>query len=114
VRRRGERSVLITDAARSQAEQLRSRERRYITMMLLRAVCVVVFAVLVGTRPPLLWLWLPLTGIAAVVLPWLAVILANDGPPKEKHRLGHRGAGPTPPRSLPAQQSAHRTIDAEP
>jgi hypothetical protein len=106
--------VLITDAARSQAEQLRSRERRYVTMMLVRAGCVVVFAVLVGTRPPLLWLWLTLTGIAAVVLPWLAVILANDGPPKDKHRLGHRRVGPTPPRSLPAQPPPHRTIDAEP
>lgn len=115
MRRRGERSVLITDAARSQAEQLRSRERRYVTMMLVRAVCVVVFAVLVGTRPPLLWLWLTLTGIAAVVLPWLAVILANDGPPKEKHRLGHRReVDPTPPRSLPTQPPAHRTIDVEP
>ena len=62
MRRPGERPVLITNAARSQDEQLRSRERRYVAMMLIRAVCVVVFAVLVGTRPPLLWLWLALTG----------------------------------------------------
>jgi DUF3099 family protein len=118
VRQRGERSVLITDAARSQAEQLRSRERRYVLMMLTRAVCVVVFAVLVGTRPPLLWLWLTLTGVAAVLLPWLAVLLANDAPPKEKHRIRRPGTPGrpelAPPRSLPAQASAHRTIDVEP
>jgi hypothetical protein len=114
VRRPGERPVLITSAARSQAEQLRSRERRYVAMMLIRAVCVIVFAVLVGTRPPLLWLWLVLTGVAAVVIPWLAVILANDGPPKDKHRLGHhRQKVEEPQQSLPAQPAPHKTIDAE-
>jgi sterol desaturase/sphingolipid hydroxylase (fatty acid hydroxylase superfamily) len=117
VRRPGERPVLITNAARSQAEQLRSRERRYVAMMLIRAVCVIVFAVLVGTRPPLLWLWLVLTGVAAVVIPWLAVILANDGPPKDKHRLAHHRQKTEPPQqSLPAQAqpAPHKTIDAEP
>jgi sterol desaturase/sphingolipid hydroxylase (fatty acid hydroxylase superfamily) len=117
VRRPGERPVLITNAARSQAEQLRSRERRYVAMMLIRAVCVIVFAVLVGTRPPLLWLWLVLTGVAAVVIPWLAVILANDGPPKDKHRLAHhRQQTEQSQQSLPAQAppAPHKTIDAEP
>lgn len=116
MRRPGERPVLITNASRSQAEQLRSRERRYVAMMLIRAVCVIVFAVLVGTRPPLLWLWLVLTGVAAVVIPWLAVILANDGPPKDKHRLAahHRQKTEEPQQSLPAQPAPHKTIDAEP
>jgi sterol desaturase/sphingolipid hydroxylase (fatty acid hydroxylase superfamily) len=116
VRRPGERPVLITDAARSQDDQLRSRERRYVLMMLIRAVCVVVFAILVGTRPPLLWLWLVLTGVAAVLIPWLAVILANDRPPKDKHRLRHRPQvrEEAPPRALPTQPAPHKTIDAEP
>jgi hypothetical protein len=117
VRRPGERPVLITNAARSQAEQLRSRERRYVAMMLIRAACVIVFAVLVGTRPPLLWFWLVLTGVAAVVIPWLAVILANDGPPKDKHRLAHhRQQTAQSQQSLPAQAqpAPHKTIDAEP
>ena len=113
MRRPGERPVLITSAARSQDDQLRRRERRYVLMMLIRAVCVVIFAVLVGTRPPLMWLWLTLTGVAAVLLPWLAVILANDGPPKDKHRF-HRPARPKDsPRELPSQQVPHKTIDAE-
>jgi hypothetical protein len=117
VRRPGERPVLITDAARSQDDQLRRRERRYVLMMLIRAVCVVVFAVLVASRPPLMWLWLSLTGVAAVLIPWLAVILANDRPPKEKYRL-HRprpGDGPRELPNQPAPRSApHKTIDAEP
>jgi hypothetical protein len=116
VRRPGERPVLITDAQRSQDDQLRTRERRYVAMMLVRAVCVVIVAVLIGTRPPLMWLWLALTGVAAVVIPWLAVILANDRPPKEKYRIFHRHRAPdeTPPRALPSQPPPHRTIDAEP
>jgi hypothetical protein len=83
-------------------------------MMLIRAVCVVVFAVLVGTRPPLMWLWLALTGVAAVLIPWLAVILANDRPPKEKHRLHWRARPENSPRELPTQPAPHKTIDAEP
>jgi sterol desaturase/sphingolipid hydroxylase (fatty acid hydroxylase superfamily) len=116
--KRAERPVLITNAARSQAEQLRSRQRRYVLMMMTRAVCVVIFAVLVGTRPPLLPLWLVLTGVAAVLLPWLAVILANDGPPKDQHRLGHRrrAAATQAPtqRTLPGEPAPNRTIDADP
>ena len=37
MKKQQERPVLITDAARSQREQLRSREIRYVTMMGLRA-----------------------------------------------------------------------------
>lgn len=120
MKRPAPRPPLITDAARSQDDQLRSRERRYVLMMLVRAVCVVVFAVLVGTRPPLLWLWLALTGLAAVLIPWLAVILANDRPPKDKHRLArNRFKVGDVQRSLPAQPPQppsvpNRTIDAEP
>ncbi|GAA1855481.1 DUF3099 domain-containing protein [Asanoa iriomotensis] len=112
------RPVLITDAERSQDDQLRRRTHRYVFMMLVRAVCVIIFAVLVATRPPLLWLWLFLVGAAAVVLPWTAVILANDRPPKEKYRHLHKGdRKPPAPPSLPTQPTAeapHKTIDAEP
>ena len=119
VKRSADRPVLITDAARSQDDQLRSRTRRYVLMMSIRAVCVVVFAVLITTRPPLLWLWLVLCGAGAVVIPWLAVILANDRPPKEKYRHFHKGdRHPPAPPSLPTQPSSgsapHKTIDAEP
>jgi len=112
------RPVLITDADRSQDDQLRSRTHRYVLMMTVRAVCVVIFAVLVASRPPLLWLWLALCGACAVVIPWLAVILANDRPPKEKYRHFHKRES-RPQRSLPAQPTPgpephHRTIDAEP
>ena len=120
MKRSADRPVLITDAAQSQDDQLRRRTRRYVFMMLVRAACVVIFAVLISTRPPLLWLWVVLTGAGAVVLPWLAVLLANDRPPKEKYRHFHKGERTTVPPSLPTTaqtengSAPHKTIDAEP
>jgi hypothetical protein len=89
-RRQADRPVLITDAQRSQAEQLRSRQNRYVAMMLIRAAVVIIGAVLVGIRAPMLWLWLPLCGLCMILIPWLAVILANDRAPKEQYRLANR------------------------
>lgn len=118
VKRQAYQPILITDAPRSQDDQLRGRQVRYLVMMSIRAVCLIVGALLVGAKAPLLWLWLPLCGIGMVLVPWLAVLVANDRPPKEQHRLGARlrarQAPPAPaPRVLPAQQPP-RVIDAEP
>lgn len=76
--------VLITDAARSQDEQFRSRQVRYVTMMGLRAVCLVAGAILISVHPPLLALWLILCAVAMVALPWCAVLIANDRPARSK------------------------------
>ncbi|MCW6010638.1 DUF3099 domain-containing protein [Micromonospora sp. CPCC 205371] len=112
-KRRSERPILITDAARSQDDERRSRQVRYTLMMSIRAVCLIVAAVLVGSRAPMLWLWLPLCLLGMVLVPWLAVILANDRPPRDKHRLRnrlhHQPPVEDPPQSLPGQ----RTIDAD-
>ena len=118
MKRQAYQPILITDASRSQDDQLHSRQVRYVIMMGIRAVCLVVGAILVGVKPPLLWLWLSFCGVGMILIPWLAVLLANDRPPKEKHRLAtkvrrtHRDE--TPPRSLPAEERPHRVIDAEP
>jgi hypothetical protein len=118
--------VLITDAERSPDDQLRSRQIRYIAMMSIRALCLVVAAVLVGSNAPLLWLWVPLCVVGMVLMPWLAVIIANDRPPKERHRLSNRlhrdhrtDPGPQPLPTEPVQPAEGqpkqpRTIDAEP
>jgi hypothetical protein len=117
VRQQAHRPVLITDAARSQDDQLRSREIRYVAMMSIRAVCLIVGAILVGVHAPLLWLWLPLCAVGMVLIPWLAVLLANDRPPKEQHRLStrfrHSQRSDEPPQSLPAEADHARVIDAE-
>jgi Protein of unknown function (DUF3099) len=77
-------SVLITDAAEDPEKELRHREIRYVIMMTIRALCLVLGAVVVTTKPPLWPLWLVLLVVGMVLLPWLAVVLANDGPPKTR------------------------------
>ncbi|MBQ1026690.1 MULTISPECIES: DUF3099 domain-containing protein [Micromonospora] len=120
MKRQAYQPILITDAARSQDDQLTSRQRRYVVMMGVRVACVIVGAILVGVRAPLLWLWLPLVALGMVLIPWLAVLLANDRPPKERHRLANRFSSRSateaapPPMSLAAEERPHKIIDAEP
>ncbi|WP_341719704.1 DUF3099 domain-containing protein [Micromonospora sp. FIMYZ51] len=118
MKRQAYRPILITDAPRSQDDQLTTRQRRYVAMMGVRVACVIIGAILVGAKAPLLWLWLPLVALGMVLIPWLAVLLANDRPPKEQHRLANRlRSGPAeeaPPKSLPAEERPHKVIDAEP
>lgn len=106
------RPILITDARPSEDDQLRSRKARYLTMMSVRAGCLVVGAILVVTEAPLLGLWLPVCGAGMVLLPWLAVLVANDRPVREEKRLGNvlrrRWA-----RNVPAR-TAHHVLPAEP
>ena len=117
MKRQAHRPIVITDASRSQDDQLRTRQVRYVVMMSIRVVCLIVGAVLASYQVPLLWLWLPLCGLGMILIPWLAVLLANDRPPKEQHRLAtrlhHRQGDRTPPRSLPAEEAPHGIIDAE-
>ncbi len=118
MKRQAYQPILITDASRSQDDQLTSRQKRYVLMMGIRVVCVIVGAVLVGAQAPMLWLWLPLVGLGMILIPWLAVLLANDRPPKEQHRLASRRQArrrdDPPPMSLTAEERPHKVIDAEP
>ncbi|MEV4413931.1 DUF3099 domain-containing protein [Catellatospora sp. NPDC049609] len=114
MKRQADRPVLITDAEESPEVELKRRERRYILMMLLRAGCLILASVLAMAKVPLLWLWLPLCGLGMVLLPWLAVILANDRPPKEEHRFKRFRRHTVPTNALPAQpggQVYEGTID---
>ncbi|MEV0460175.1 DUF3099 domain-containing protein [Catellatospora methionotrophica] len=103
MKRQADRPALITDAAESPEVELRRRERRYIAMMLLRAGCLILGSVLAMLQVPLLWLWLPLCGVGMVLIPWLAVLLANDRPPKDEHRFKRHRRQTLPPNALPAQ-----------
>ncbi len=116
MKKQSERPVLITNAARSQEDQLRSRQIRYVSMMGLRTLCLIAGGVLISIQPPLLPLWLILCGLGMVFLPWAAVLIANDRPPKSR-------ANPPAPqpgqrqRALEQQDQEeirHRTIDVEP
>ena len=103
--------VLITDAAESPEKELRRREIRYVIMMSIRALCLIAGAILVSTRPPLLGLWLGLCVAGMVLLPWLAVILANDRRPRKRGVVDQHASKPEQV-ALPAPRD-QRTIDGD-
>jgi Flp pilus assembly protein TadB len=88
--RRHRPAQVITDAAQSPAEELRQRQTRYIVMMLVRAGCLVLAAVLAMLHVPLLAVWVSICLVGAVVLPWLAVIWANNRRPRPEYRLANK------------------------
>jgi hypothetical protein len=86
--RRAKPAPVITDAAPSLDDDLARRRRVYVRIMI---VHIVGFAL---SYPLYLWQWW--AGVLAVVLtgllPWVAVILANDGP--LRRRRGPRPGRP--------------------
>jgi hypothetical protein len=101
-RSRRQEPVLITEAQISQAEQHAARKKRYALTMAVRAICLVLAAVFYHV----VWLML-IFAILGTVLPWIAVVMANDGPPKKRidpHRYTHRPdrelEGPRPARVI--------------
>ena len=66
------RSVVITSLAASRAEDIRYRQRRYVFAMLFRVVCLLA-AVLLFSGPVRV-----VAVVFAVIMPWLAVIFANQ------------------------------------
>ncbi|MBA3369558.1 MAG: DUF3099 domain-containing protein [Geodermatophilaceae bacterium] len=85
--REGDEPVLITEAAPSLLEQHDARKRRYIITMAVRAVCLILATVFYQ----ILWV-MAFFAILAIILPGIAVLVANDRPPK-KARNAHRFRG---------------------
>ncbi|RBY91170.1 DUF3099 domain-containing protein [Blastococcus sp. TF02A-30] len=81
--------VLITEAEVSQAEQHAARKKRYAITMGIRVVALVLAAVFYQT----VWLMIVLAFLGTV-LPWIAVIMANDRPPKKKQHVNRYQARP--------------------
>ena len=82
-----------------------------VELALLLVIPMIGAAVLVAQRPWLWQLWAALCVVGAVVLPWLAVILANDRPP-----LPRRAAPPVPGTAAaqPAlEQREYKVIDPD-
>jgi hypothetical protein len=93
--------VLITDAARSYEEELRTRKRRYALMMGMRLPCMVLAAVFYQTP----WLAVALL-VLSIPLPWMAVLIANDRLPRKREEINRYRPDR---RSLEAR--AHPVID---
>lgn len=102
---RDDQPALITDAPESLDDEFDHRRKRYAIMMALRAVCIIAAAV---TYRVSLLLAIGLI-VGGAVLPWCAVLLANDRPPKSARRL-RRPPGGSDERALPAG-SDDRTIE---
>lgn len=74
--------VLITEAAPSYSEQYAARRRKYVIIMAARVPCLVLAGVFYQT-----W-WLALAFVVlSVPLPWIAVLIANDAPPRKTERV---------------------------
>lgn len=73
--------VLITEAAPSYDEQHNARRKKYAIIMGLRIPC------LIAAGLSFQWPWLALAFvILSVPLPWVAVLIANDRPPKKSEK----------------------------
>jgi hypothetical protein len=74
---RSERPVRITTAAASRDDDIRMRQRRYVISMGIRTACFVA-AVIVG-HGVVMWLLI----VAALLLPYVAVVMANAASSKD-------------------------------
>jgi Flp pilus assembly protein TadB len=72
--------LLITEAEPSLDDQHAARKKRYAITMGVRAVAITLAAVVYQYA-----LWLAIVfAVLGTVLPWIAVVMANDRPPKHK------------------------------
>jgi Flp pilus assembly protein TadB len=98
--------VLITTAAERSDDEYDRRRKKYAIMMALRAVCVLAAALTYRTS---MWLALAFV-VGGILLPWCAVIIANDRPAKKRgERLGSHADLRTE-RALPPGDDG-RTVD---
>ncbi|MGX7679874.1 DUF3099 domain-containing protein [Jatrophihabitans sp. DSM 45814] len=79
LKRHSDKPVLITAASTSGDDSFDQRRRRYLITMTIRALCIVGAATTVHLSG---WLAAGFVG-GALVLPWTAVLIANDRPPKQ-------------------------------
>ena len=78
---RREEPALITQAEPSYDEQLSSRRRRYMVTMSMRIPLLIAATVFYH------YLWLSiLLLLISIPLPWMAVLIANDRPPRQRVR----------------------------
>jgi hypothetical protein len=96
--------VLITEAAKSLDDQLAERKRRYIFTMLMR---VPFFLAAYLFHDP--W-WLPvIIVVVSIPLPWVAVLMANDRPPRKSEKVNRYTPGQHEPKQI--EHTGHEVIE---
>jgi len=104
---------VITAAEESLPDQLRRRQVRYATMMGLRLACLLAAALVVAAEVPYAMVWVAVFIVGMVALPWMAVLIANDRPPRKDSQFSARFRGhPDPARALPSRPEDSRVIDS--
>lgn len=98
---------VITEAADSVEAQHRARVRKYMLIMSVRFPALILSAVAYGLWSNA-WISMAIIGIS-VPLPWIAVLIANDRPPRKKGEPSRYDPKPREARALPP--SADRTIE---
>ena len=98
-------ATVVTTAGQSRREELRRRELKYVLTMAVRVVLFVLAATLF--HGVLRWIAM----LLSLVLPWLAVVVANAPMPA----TGSRPNPVTPrgPASLPPARDHERVVDGE-
>jgi hypothetical protein len=91
-------AVRITSASTSPHDDIATRQKRYLFSMGIRTVCFV--GAIIAASFGLTWLW-PILIVAALVLPYVAVVMANAATTKDdgfalldNGRRRELGAGP--------------------
>lgn len=90
----------ITGARQSLADDVRGRQRRYVASMLVRTVAVLLTVLLWNVSRPLS----AVTFVLGLVLPYIAVVIANAG----------RERAPTPPTALVTGAAPRPTLPSAP
>ncbi|WP_038554741.1 DUF3099 domain-containing protein [Nocardia nova] len=98
--------ALITEAAPSLDQQHRARVKRYSILMGFRIPCLILAAVAYGLWSNAL-ISLLIIGVS-IPLPWIAVLVANDRPPRSKDEPS-RWDGRRAAKAL--ESRPHRSID---
>jgi hypothetical protein len=101
--RDGAQPVLITEAAPSYQEQHNARRRKYAIMMGLRIPLLVAAAF----AYQIWWLALALI-LLSIPLPWAAVLIANDRPPRKSEQVNRYRADTASPQ---LESREHPVID---
>nr|WP_042180976.1 DUF3099 domain-containing protein [Kibdelosporangium sp. MJ126-NF4]CEL14722.1 hypothetical protein [Kibdelosporangium sp. MJ126-NF4]CTQ96648.1 hypothetical protein [Kibdelosporangium sp. MJ126-NF4] len=101
----GDTPVLITEAAPSFDDQHAARKRKYILMMSLRLPCL--FLALIFAQVS----WWAALGflVLSIPLPWAAVLIANDRPPRKSERVNRHQQGE--PSAQLIERSNHQIIE---
>jgi hypothetical protein len=108
--------VVITEAEESPQAQLRRRQNKYLAMMSLRGLCLAIATLLVGLKVPHALAWAAVAIAGMIVLPWMAVLIANDRPPRKSatFRARLRRRSPSEPPELPPVAGRGVIIDEQP